>query len=88
MGRLSKYHQKDEPSTSKKKEERFNIDKDIDNEYKKVLKNAQLNLPSDILTKKNPEDISKIIKKVENKIKTAKNYIKNNSTTKGIKKRN
>ena len=69
------------PSTSKKKPTIFNIDKGITDEYKILLDNNWLPIPSKIL--KEGSDPSDLIKKVNNKIKQSEKYIEEHSTKKG-----
>ena len=70
--------EKDKPKTSVKT---LNIDKGINDEYKGLLYTKGLPLPSIIM--KDILDVDDIIKKVDSKIKRAKNYIETHSTKKG-----
>ena len=77
-----------EPSTSEKKPQKtfFNLNKGISEEYKKFLEDKEYPLPSDIMNE--GKDPSAIIKKVEGKMKRAKDYIKSHSTKKGDPRKN
>ena len=69
------------PSTSEKKLQIFNLDKGITDEYKNLLEEKGLPLPSEIL--KEGIDPNKYITKVNDKIKRNEDYIKSHSTKKG-----
>ena len=69
------------PSTSEKKPQSFNLDKGITVEYKNLLEDKGLPLPSEIL--KNGLDPNELITKVNNKIKRNEDYVKEHSTKKG-----
>ena len=69
------------PSTSEKKPKIFNLDKGISPEYKSLLENNELPLPSKILNE--GTDPNELITKVTNKIKRQKEYIVSHSTKKG-----
>ena len=71
----------DKPSTSQKKVGTLNINKGITTEYKKLLEDKGYELPSEIFNEK--KDVSKIIDKVQIKIKRSEDYIKSHSTKKG-----
>ena len=69
------------PSTSEKKLQIINLDKGITDEYKNLLEEKGLPLPSKIL--KEGLDPDKFITKVNNKIKRNEDYIESHSTKKG-----
>ena len=69
------------PSTSEKKPQSFNLDKGITVEYKNLLEDKGLPIPSEILKK--GLDPDKLITKINSKIIRNKDYIKEHSTKKG-----
>ena len=69
------------PSTSEKKHQSFNLDKGITIEYKNLLEDKGLPIPSEILKK--GLDTDKLITKINSKIIRNKDYIKEHSTKKG-----
>ena len=69
------------PSTSEKKLQIINLDKGITDEYKNLLEEKGLPLPSEIL--KEGLDPDKFVTKVNDKIKRNEDYIKSHSTKKG-----
>ena len=69
------------PSTSEKKPKIFNLDKGISPEYKSLLENNELPLPSKILNE--GSDPNQLITKVTKKIKRQKEYMESHSTRKG-----
>ena len=60
----------------------FNLDKGINDEYKELLSNKSLELPSIILNKN--VDVDDMIKKVQSKIKRSEDYIKDHMTKTGL----
>ena len=70
-----------EPSTSEKKPQFLNLDKGITVEYKNLLEDKGLPIPSEILKK--GSDPNELIAKVNYKIKQNEDYIKEHSTKKG-----
>ena len=69
------------PNTSEKKPQSFNLDKGISVEYKNLLEDKGLPIPSEIFKK--GLDPDKFITKVNSKIIRNKDYIKEHSTKKG-----
>ena len=69
------------PSTSEKKPQYLNLDKGITVEYKNLLEDKGLPIPSEIFKK--GSDPNELITKVNSKIKRNKDYIKEHSTKKG-----
>ena len=69
------------PSTSEKKPQYLNLDKGITVEYKNLLEDKGLPLPSEIFKK--GSDPNELITKVNSKIKRNQDYIKEHSTKKG-----
>ena len=69
------------PSTSEKKPQYLNLDKGITVEYKNLLEDKGLPIPSEIFKK--GSDPNDLITKVNFKIKRNKDYIKEHSTKKG-----
>ena len=69
------------PSTSEKKPRYLNLDKGITVEYKNLLEDKGLPIPSEIFKK--GSDPNELITKVNSKIKRNQDYIKEYSTTKG-----
>ena len=69
------------PSTSEKKPQYLNLDKGITVEYKNLLEDKELPIPSEILKK--GLDPNELITKVNYKIKRNEDYVKEHSTKKG-----
>ena len=69
------------PSTSEKKPQYLNLDKGITVEYKNLLEDKGLPIPSEIFKK--GSDPNELITKVNSKIKRNQDYIKEHSTKKG-----
>ena len=69
------------PSTSEKKPQYLNLDKGITVEYKNLLEDKGLPIPSEIFKK--GSDPNELITKVNSKIKRSQDYIKEHSTKKG-----
>ena len=69
------------PSTSEKKPQYLNLDKGITVEYKNLLEDKGLPIPSEIFKK--GSDPNELITKVNSKIKRNQDYIKEYSTKKG-----